>query len=180
MALSLIGVSITRSPAKPLQQTFAGLERPAVHADVFPKQHDSRVSLHLLEHRLLDGFEKSDLCPVRRAAIRSGPFVLAMTISAPFSKRSQLRPSWFSLAPISLPFSRGLSAIRRFSIIPGRMLRRLRIAEMNGRVPTAGAFCQTRIPEPSKPLRRPISAASLPQSPLPLRADLVTIVAGVQ
>src|SRR5258708_37432710 len=70
-------------PAKPLQQAFAGLERPAVHTDVFADQHDGRVSLHLLEHRLLDGFEKSDLRSVRRAAIRSRHVYLRAFLEAP-------------------------------------------------------------------------------------------------
>src|SRR6266478_2317775 len=58
--------------AEALQQTFAGLEGAAVHADVFPHQNDRRIAFHLLEHGLLDGFEKRDLRSVGRAAIRSG------------------------------------------------------------------------------------------------------------
>src|SRR5712692_191015 len=63
-------------PAKALQQAFAGLERPAVHTDVFADQHHGRIALHFLKHRLLDGFEKSDLCSVRGAAMRSRPVCL--------------------------------------------------------------------------------------------------------
>ena len=59
-------------PAKPLQQPFAGFERAAVHTDIFPHQNDRRVALHFLKHRLLDGFEKSDLRSVGRDAVRSG------------------------------------------------------------------------------------------------------------
>src|SRR5713226_4335836 len=58
-------------PAKPLQQTFAGLECPAVYPDIFPDQNYGRVALHLFKHRLLDGFEKSDLRSARSVAIRS-------------------------------------------------------------------------------------------------------------
>src|SRR5258707_13377371 len=45
-------------PAKTLEQAFAGLERSAVHANVFAHQNYRGVTLHLLEHGLLDGFEK--------------------------------------------------------------------------------------------------------------------------
>src|SRR5256885_13667867 len=58
-------------PTKPLQQSFAGLECPAVHAHVFADQHDGRVPLHLFKHGLLDGFEKRDRRCVRRASIGS-------------------------------------------------------------------------------------------------------------
>src|SRR5207245_2667857 len=54
------------------EQTFAGLEGAAIYTDVFAHQNDGRIALHLLEHRLLDGFEKSDLRSVGRAAVRSG------------------------------------------------------------------------------------------------------------
>ena len=61
MALSLMGVSITRSQPNRCEQTFAGLERAAIHAHVFAQQHDGRIALHLFIHGLLDGFEKRDL-----------------------------------------------------------------------------------------------------------------------
>ncbi len=59
-------------PTETFQQAFAGLEGSAVHSDVFPDQHDGGVALHLLEHGLLDGFEKSDRRAIRSAAIRCG------------------------------------------------------------------------------------------------------------
>src|SRR5207249_5413791 len=67
---------------------------------------------------------------------------------------------------------RGLA---RFS---GLRLRRLRIAEVNRRVPTAGSF--TRSKSRNRPNRRDarFRRSHLRNRPLPLRADLVTIVAG--
>src|SRR5713226_8858955 len=59
-------------PAEALEQPFAGLERPAVDPDVFANQDNRGVALHLLEHGLLDGFEKRDLRSVWGAAIRTG------------------------------------------------------------------------------------------------------------
>ena len=58
-------------PAKPSEQSLACFERAAVYPDVFADQHDGRVPLHLLEHGLLDGFEKSNLRSVRRVSICS-------------------------------------------------------------------------------------------------------------
>src|SRR6266446_2577609 len=60
-------------PAKPRQQSLAGLERPAVHAYVLAEQDHRRVAFHLLEHRLPDGFEKRDLRSALDVSIRSGP-----------------------------------------------------------------------------------------------------------
>src|SRR5215467_9400319 len=52
-------------PAKPFQQALAGLERPAVDADVFAHQQNRRIVLHLLEHGLPDSLEKSDFLSAR-------------------------------------------------------------------------------------------------------------------
>src|SRR5260370_32950654 len=70
-------------PANPFQQTFAGLERPAVHAHVLADQHNGRVALHFLEHGLFDGFEKSNLRSARRAALRSRHSYLRAFLEAP-------------------------------------------------------------------------------------------------
>src|SRR5580692_490770 len=76
-------------PSKTLQQSFARLERPAVHTDVLPEQHHRRVALHLFKHRLLDGFEKRDLRAVFRFVIgRHGylfTFLLAPEVTAAFA-----------------------------------------------------------------------------------------------
>src|SRR6266850_541792 len=63
-------------PAKPRQQTFAGLERSAVHAHVLAEHDHRRVAFHLFEHRLPDAFEKGDLRRARGSSIRSGPVCL--------------------------------------------------------------------------------------------------------
>src|SRR6266700_4294426 len=60
-------------PAKPFQQTFTGLESASIHTYILSEQNHRRVAFHLFKHRLLDGFEKSDLRTVGRSAIRSGP-----------------------------------------------------------------------------------------------------------
>src|SRR5215467_169892 len=39
-------------PAKPFEQSFASLERAAIHADVFTDQQNSGIAFHLLEHGL--------------------------------------------------------------------------------------------------------------------------------
>src|SRR2546429_1144805 len=70
-------------PTKALQQPFAGLECPAVHAHVFADQHDGRVPLHLFKHGLLDSFEKRDRGSVRRASIGSRHGYLRAFLEAP-------------------------------------------------------------------------------------------------
>ena len=59
MAVSLMGVSITRSQPKRSQQSCGHFERAAVDADIFAEQHHRRIALHLLEQRLANGFEIS-------------------------------------------------------------------------------------------------------------------------
>src|ERR1051326_1703015 len=49
-------------PAEFFQQAFAGLERSAVHADIFADQYYGRIAFHLFVHGLLDGLKKCDLC----------------------------------------------------------------------------------------------------------------------
>src|SRR5690242_8620732 len=47
-------------PPETLEQSFAGLESAPIHANVLTKQDHRGITLHLFEHGLLDGFEKSD------------------------------------------------------------------------------------------------------------------------
>src|SRR6266404_5991434 len=49
--------------AEALQQTFAGLEGAAVHADVFPHQNDRRIAFHLLEAIKQAMFEEMERDP---------------------------------------------------------------------------------------------------------------------
>src|SRR6266567_5598591 len=63
-------------PAKPFQQTFTGLESASIHTYILSEQNHRRVAFHFFKHRLLDGFEKSDLRAVGRGALRFGPVCL--------------------------------------------------------------------------------------------------------
>ena len=47
-------------PAEFFEQTFAGLERAAIDADIFADENHAGVGGHFFEHGLLDGFEKGD------------------------------------------------------------------------------------------------------------------------
>src|SRR2546430_3757366 len=97
-------------PTKPLQQPFAGLECPAVHAHVFANQHDGRVPLHLFKHGLLDGFEKRDRRCVRRASIGSRHGYLRAFLEAPVGAVFTvfLGVTFAGGFPASLPASAGI------------------------------------------------------------------------
>src|ERR1700738_81356 len=45
-------------PTESFQQSFAGFESPAVHADVFAQKDHGGIAFHLFKHGLLDGFEE--------------------------------------------------------------------------------------------------------------------------
>src|SRR5438445_13724856 len=69
-------------PTKALQQPFAGLECPAVHAHVFADQHDGRVPLISSNMACLIASRN-----VTEVPFDAPPLVPGMAISAPFSKR---------------------------------------------------------------------------------------------
>src|SRR5262249_31420893 len=54
-------------PAEFFQQTLAGFERTAIHADVFTNEHDTWVGGHLFEHGLTHCFEKGNGSHYQRA-----------------------------------------------------------------------------------------------------------------
>src|SRR5690242_10849050 len=98
-------------PAEPLQQSFARLKCPAVYADILSEQHHRGVPLHLLKHRLLDGFEKRDLRSVRLRHGYFRAFLVAPEVAAAFVVffanvlASALEPFFFT------PSASGLSIV---------------------------------------------------------------------
>ena len=60
MALSLIGVSMTRSQPNFSEQAFGDFESPAVDADVFANDDHAGIGGHLFEQGLTNGFKKGD------------------------------------------------------------------------------------------------------------------------
>ena len=57
---SAMGVSMTRLLAELLEHALADLVRALVVADLFAHEKDAVVALHLLDHRLAEGFSVSD------------------------------------------------------------------------------------------------------------------------
>ena len=150
MADSLMGVSITRSQPKRSQQTFAGLERSAVNADVFADQHHRGIAFHLFVHGLLDGFEKGDL---GRRGLSSVPFSRPsrtrlcglrsflwqrISTAAGLAFRFEL----FRHAPASVQLRRRASA--HFVLFACRQ-------SESGRLAAAGSFATAEIPLRSRP-----------------------------
>ena len=60
MAVSLIGVSITRSRPEFCEEPFGRLERAAVDSDILAESHDGRIAIHFFEERLANRFEHGD------------------------------------------------------------------------------------------------------------------------
>src|SRR5580704_5215764 len=73
-------------PSEALQQSFARLERSAIHADVFAKQNHCRIALHLFKHRLLDGFEERDLRSVGFRHSYLFAFLVALEVAPVFAE----------------------------------------------------------------------------------------------
>ncbi len=107
-------------PAEALEQTFAGLEGAAVNADIFAHQNDRRVALHLLEHGLLDGFEKRDLRCVRGAAIRTGAVRLGHGYLRAFLEAlAAAALTVFFGATLAAIFAAGFPPFADFALFPG-------------------------------------------------------------
>src|SRR5882762_7323994 len=107
-------------PAKPRQQSFAGLERPAVDAHVLAEHDNCRVAFHFFEHRLLDGFEKRDLRSAPGGVLRSGPVRLGHLYLRAF--REALAAAAFTVffaATFAAIFADGFRSLAAFSTAGG-------------------------------------------------------------
>ena len=84
MAVSEIGVSMTRASPKRSMQALGDLERAAVGADVLAEQEHALVARHLLEERLADRLEIGDdgHGPSSRDADANGDFTSSSRGSA--------------------------------------------------------------------------------------------------
>src|SRR5713101_7987674 len=164
MALSLIGVSITRSQPKRSSKPSLVLNAPPYTPTSSPISTTAGSRSISSNIACLMASRKVTCVPFEALPFVPDPFVLAMAISAPFWKRSPERPSRFSLPPLS-PHSLATSPRACPSLeLPSLQaeVRRNESARSHRR-----SLCPTQILELSKPPERSTAAASLPKPAAP-------------
>src|SRR5437899_3750456 len=167
MALSLIGVSITRSQPKRSSNPSLVLNAPPYTPTSSPIKTTAGSRSISSNIACLMASRKVTCIPSDALPFDPAPFVLAMAISAPFSKRPPEQPSLFSLAPLSLAFSPlafGHSQIYHHSQPYAQRAAYPRSESARTR---RRCLCQIQTLEPSKPPSRSIWEALPPQSAVP-------------
>src|SRR6266704_1830151 len=164
MALSLIGVSITRSQPNRSSNPSLVLKAPPYTPTSSPSSTTAGSRSISSNIACLMASRKVTCVPFVAAA----PLVLAMVTSAPFSKRWPVQSSPFSLPPPLRPPSP--PAFRRWRISPHSRASPQQSACRQSELERLcrRSLCPIRIPGWSTPLRHSISAALLRQWAAPI------------